>query len=85
MGIKCPECNTVNSSDSKYCNECATPLPSSKKIPVTETLETPTEELIRGTRFSGKHEIIHFLNFSFKAERTSPSKIHEFFIIQRNL
>ncbi len=85
MANKCPKCDTDNPSDSKYCKECATPLLSSKKIPVTETLETLTEELIRGARFSGKHEIIHFLNFSFKAERTSPSKIHKFFIIQRNL
>jgi len=85
MGTKCPECDTVNPSDSKYCKECATPLPSSKKIPVTETLETPTEELTRGTRFSEKHEIIHFLNLSFKVERPSPSKNHKFFIIQRNL
>ncbi len=53
MANKCPKCDTDNPSDSKYCKECATPLPSSKEISVTETLETPTEELIRGTTFIG--------------------------------
>jgi len=83
--MKCPKCNTDNPDTQRFCGECATPLPLSKEIPVTKTLETPTEELTRGTRFSGKHEIIHFLNFSFKVERPSPSKNHKFFIIQRNL
>jgi hypothetical protein len=85
VGTKCPECDTVNPFDSKYCKECATPLPSSKKIPVTENLETPTEELTRETRFLGKHEITRYLNLSFKVEDSSPSKNHKFFIIQRNL
>jgi serine/threonine-protein kinase len=61
MGIKCPKCNTDNPSDSKYCKECATPLPSSKEIPVTETLETPTEELNTGSTFAGRYQIIEEL------------------------
>jgi len=59
--MKCPRCNTVNPSDSKYCKECATPLPSSKEIPFTETLETPKEELTEGTTFAGRYEIIEEL------------------------
>ena len=47
MTIECPKCNTDNPSDSKYYKECATPLPFSEEIPVTETLETPTKELTR--------------------------------------
>ncbi len=61
MGPKCPECDTVNPSDSKYCQECATSIPASEEIPVTETLETPTEELTRGTTFTGRYEIIEEL------------------------
>lgn len=47
MGIQCPKCSYDNPSDSKYCKECATPLPSSEEAPVshTKTLETPIEEL----------------------------------------
>lgn len=61
MGTKCRECDTVNPSDSKYCKECATSLPAPEEIPVTETLETPTEELTRDTTFAGRYEIIEEL------------------------
>jgi len=63
MTVKCPECHTDNPSDSKYCKECATPLPSSEEISVssTKTAETPTEELTRGTTFAGRYEIIEEL------------------------
>ena len=61
MVIKCPKCDTDNPSDSKYCKECATPLPSKKEIPVTETLEIPTEELTAGSTFAGRYQIIEEL------------------------
>jgi len=61
MSVECPKCNTENTSDSQFCKSCATPLPSSKEIPVTATLETPTEELTRGTTFAGRYEIIEEL------------------------
>ncbi len=61
MGTKCPKCNTDNPSDSKYCKECAAPLSSSKEIPVTKTLETPTEELNTGSTFAGRYQIIEEL------------------------
>ena len=61
MGVECPKCKTENTSDSEFCKKCATPLPSSKEIPVTETLETPTKELTRGTIFASRYEIIEEL------------------------
>ncbi len=61
MGIKCPKCNTDNPETQKFCGECATPLPSSKEIPVTETLETPKEELTTGSTFAGRYRIIEEL------------------------
>lgn len=45
MGVKCPKCNTDNPDNQKFCGECATPLRPSEGIAVTETIETPKEEL----------------------------------------
>jgi hypothetical protein len=61
MAIECLKCKTENTSDSEFCKKGATPLPSSKEIPVTETLETYTEELTRGTLFASRYEIIEDL------------------------
>jgi len=61
MGVECPKCKTENTSDSEFCKKCATPLPSSKEIHVTETLETPKEELTTGSSFAGRYQIIEEL------------------------
>ncbi len=60
MVIKCLKCDTDNPSDSKYCKECAAPLPP-HEVSVTKTLETPTEEFTRGSTFAGRYEIIEKL------------------------
>jgi serine/threonine-protein kinase len=63
MATHCPKCNTENLSDSKYCKECATPLPSAEEIQAsfTKTLLTPVKDLIQGTLFAGRYEIIEEL------------------------
>jgi len=77
--MECPKCKTDNPYDSKFCKECATPLPSSKEIPVTETLETPKEELKRGTTFASRYEIIEELGKGGmgKVYRVEDKKIKE--------
>jgi Tol biopolymer transport system component/tRNA A-37 threonylcarbamoyl transferase component Bud32 len=79
MGIKCPKCHTDNPEIQKFCGECATPLPPSKEIPVTATLETPTEELTRGTTFASRYEIIEELGKGGmgKVYRVEDKKIKE--------
>ncbi len=79
MGVECPKCKTENSSDSEFCKKCATPLPSSKEIPVTKTLETPTEELTTGSTFAGKSLIIEELGKGGmgKAYRLLDKKLNE--------
>jgi len=61
--MKCPECETENPADSKFCKECATPLSTSEesKVSVTKTLETPQEELTRGTTLAGRYEVLEEL------------------------
>jgi len=63
MGIKCPKCHFENPDDTLYCGKCATPLPSSEEVtfPMTKTLETPLEELARGTTFAKRYELIEEL------------------------
>jgi len=63
MGNRCPKCHADNLDDSRFCHKCATPLPPSEEVSVshTKTLETPVEELTRGTTFAGRYEIIEEL------------------------
>jgi serine/threonine protein kinase/Tfp pilus assembly protein PilF len=62
MPTKCPKCDSDNTADSKFCKECGTQLLPSKDVPeVTRTLETPREELTRGTTFANRYEIIEEL------------------------
>jgi serine/threonine protein kinase len=60
---QCPHCNTVNPSDSKYCKECATPLPPPEETLAyeTKTIGLPKENLTRGGFFSDRYEIIEEL------------------------
>ena len=61
--MKCPKCNFENPDDTLYCGKCAAPLLPSEEIsaPLTETLETPKEELTTGSTFAGRYQIIEEL------------------------
>jgi serine/threonine protein kinase/tetratricopeptide (TPR) repeat protein len=62
--MKCPSCQTENPPDSKFCRECATPLPPPAKdvLPdVTKTQRIPHRELAGGSTFAGRYQVIEEL------------------------
>lgn len=56
MANECPKCQTNNPDTVKFCGECGTSLEDD--VVLTKTLETPSEELKRGSVFAGRYEII---------------------------
>jgi len=78
--MKCPKCHFENPEDTLYCGKCAAPLHPLEEISEpTKTLETPKEELIRGTTFANRYEIIEELGIGGmgKVYRVEDKKIKE--------
>jgi serine/threonine protein kinase len=70
MSITCPKCRSDYSETLKFCGNCGTKLDASvsgrpqspeARASFTRTVETSTDELIRGTTFAGRYQIIEEL------------------------
>jgi len=59
--MKCPKCHLENTADSEFCRKCGTRFDGVDQASFTKTLETTTDELVRGTLFAGRYEIIEEL------------------------
>ncbi|MCK4556703.1 MAG: protein kinase, partial [Candidatus Aminicenantes bacterium] len=61
--MNCPSCNHKNPSETRFCGKCGTQLLYDKEsLPShTNTLQTPIKELIRGTTFAKRYELIEEL------------------------
>jgi serine/threonine-protein kinase len=61
--MKCPKCQADNTDTARFCSNCAASLTSAEDAQpsFTKTLETPIQDLTRGTLFAGRYEIIEEL------------------------
>jgi len=61
--MQCPKCHLENTSDSRFCKNCATalPVPETGQILRTETLEIVPETSISGTIFAGRYKVVEEL------------------------
>ena len=61
--MKCPKCHSDNTDTARFCSNCATSLTAAEEVrpSFTRTLETPIEELTRGTLFADRYKIIDVL------------------------
>lgn len=61
MTIECPKCKTKNPDKSKFCMECATPLPGVIEATYTKTVKADDKGLIPETLIAEKYKIIEVL------------------------
>jgi serine/threonine protein kinase/Tfp pilus assembly protein PilF len=61
VAAKCPNCQSDNPDNAKFCSECAAPLQPVQERVVTKTIEIPMETFTRGTIFAERYEIIEEL------------------------
>jgi serine/threonine protein kinase/Flp pilus assembly protein TadD len=64
MAIKCPKCHFENLQDTAFCGNCGLPLPRRAEEPPplgTETAQTPVRELVTGSLFAGRYQVIEEL------------------------
>ncbi len=80
MTTQCPKCNSDNADTARFCSDCGTQLIPNKEIHAqTRTLETPVQELRRGSLIADRYEIIEELGMGGmgKVYRVEDTKAKE--------
>ncbi|MCK4758699.1 MAG: protein kinase, partial [Candidatus Aminicenantes bacterium] len=79
--MKCPKCQTENPDDTLFCGKCGTKFEAEEEVSAspTKTLETPKEELTRGSIIADRYEVIEELGKGGmgKVLRVEDKKIKE--------
>jgi len=79
--MKCPKCQADNPDDTLFCGKCGTKFEAEEEVSVslTKTIETPTEELTRGSIIADRYEVIEELGKGGmgKVFRVEDKKIRE--------
>jgi serine/threonine protein kinase/Tfp pilus assembly protein PilF len=79
--MKCPKCQSENPDDTLFCGKCGTKFETEEKeaASLTKTIETPTEELTRGSVIADRYEVIEELGKGGmgKVFRVEDKKIKE--------
>ncbi len=79
--MKCPKCQAENPDDTLFCGKCGTKFETEEEVSSspTKTIETPTEELTRGSIIADRYEVIEELGKGGmgKVFRVEDKKIKE--------
>jgi len=59
--MKCPQCGSDNTSDSRFCKSCAALLAEPGDYVLTETIRAPAKELSSGSVIAGRYQVIEEL------------------------
>jgi serine/threonine protein kinase/tetratricopeptide (TPR) repeat protein len=61
--MKCPKCQSENTDTARFCSDCGISLTPIDDVQpsITQTIETPREELTTGSTFAGRYQIIEEL------------------------
>jgi serine/threonine protein kinase/Flp pilus assembly protein TadD len=59
--MKCPKCQFENPAGTRFCGNCASPLPPDKEFLLTETYQAPIKELTAGSTFARRYQVIEDL------------------------
>ena len=79
MAVTCPQCHFENPSDTRFCGNCATPLPGTQANSFP-TAPQPSKILAKGSFVAGKYQIEELMSYDGgEAEKTFPLRGEKYY------